>query len=111
MNEFTTHSGGRPFVRVPLLLSLMVAVIGIRPAVGDPIAAASNNASNASAEPVVALDPFTVDTSKDESCKATNSASGTRSNTSILDLPESIEVIEACSLNEKAHSYTSRAAK
>lgn len=42
---------------------------------------------------VITLSPFTVDTSQDEGYKATNAVSGTRLNTPIQTLPESIEVI------------------
>lgn len=50
-------------------------------------------AADASDEKVVALSPFAVDASRDKGYKATNAVSGTRLNTSIKNLPLSLEVI------------------
>src|SRR5687768_10501959 len=55
-----------------------------------------------SAEDVVQLSPFTVDTSKDVGYKASNSISGTRTNVPIAEVPMNIQVVTSELLTDLA---------
>lgn len=73
------------------LLNAWLVLPLLASAATTPPAAPSDLEDN---EPVV-LSPFTVDTSKDQGYRATNSTSGTRLNRPIKDIPIPIEVITA----------------
>ena len=56
--------------------------------------------SSASNQEIVTLDEFTVSASTDDGYKATNVLSGTRFNTSLLDLPKPIDVVTREFMND-----------
>lgn len=82
----------RPFHRCPPIaasLLLLASTATLYAQVTPP----PDPADPATEEGVIVLDPFRVDTSRDYGYRATNSATGTRLDTPIRDLPLPIEII------------------
>ena len=71
---------------VSVLLGLMVR------AQTSPVRATANPPAT-STDPIITLDEFSVTTDRDNSYKATNVLSGTRFNTTLLDLPKALDVV------------------
>ena len=71
---------------VAVLLSLTVR------AQTSPVRATANPPAT-STDPIITLDEFSVTTDRDNSYKATNVLSGTRFNTTLLDLPKALDVV------------------
>ena len=60
----------------------------------------ARSTSTDASEPVIQLDEFTVIAESDDGYKATNVLSGTRFNTSLLDLPKAIDVVTREFMND-----------
>lgn len=71
--------------------------LGVRAQTVRPAATPSSSPSN---QEIVTLDEFTVSATTDDGYKATNVLSGTRFNTSLLDLPKPIDVVTREFMND-----------